>query len=161
VLAALAGVVGVVGVAGQAVPSPTRGWQRATPELVVQAVATTFGVARDALSEKRREREVALARQVAMYLMREETGASLKEIGAALGGRDHSTVLHGCEKVAALLTEERAVSQRSDGVEAGGTGQLGAAGTGGRLSELVEAARRAVLDATPARALGTALGTIR
>jgi chromosomal replication initiator protein len=41
-----------------------------------------------------------------MYLMREETGLSLSEIGARLGGRDHSTVLHGHEKVAAQLPHD-------------------------------------------------------
>ena len=44
-------------------------------------------------------REVLVPRQIAMYLMREETDVSLLRIGAELGGRDHSTVLHACDKI--------------------------------------------------------------
>ena len=46
-----------------------------------------------------RDREIVWPRQVAMYLMRQETSASLKQIGAELGGRDHTTIMHGWEKV--------------------------------------------------------------
>jgi len=48
---------------------------------------------------------VALPRQVVMYLLRKELRLSLKEVGRVLGGRDHSTVLHGQEKVSRLLSE--------------------------------------------------------
>ena len=41
-----------------------------------------------------------------MYLLREETGASLPHIGAVLGGRDHTTVLHGCERIAVTIEED-------------------------------------------------------
>jgi chromosomal replication initiator protein len=41
-----------------------------------------------------------------MYLLREETGASLPQIGALLGGRDHTTVLYGCERIADLIEED-------------------------------------------------------
>ncbi len=84
-------------------PAPVPSRRRATAEQVVLAVATTFGVPVDALKGRRRDKEVVVPRQVAMYLMRHETGASLAEIGAELGGRDHSTVIHGCEKVASAL----------------------------------------------------------
>jgi len=74
--------------------------RRPTPQHVLRAVSLVFGVPVEALAAPRRDRKVVVPRQVAMYLMRDETGASLNEIGAALGGRDHSTVLHGCEKIA-------------------------------------------------------------
>ncbi|HEU5316950.1 MAG TPA: DnaA/Hda family protein, partial [Chloroflexota bacterium] len=77
--------------------------RRATPQHVLDAVFSVFGVPVDDLLAPRRDKHVVTARQVAMHLMREETGASLAEIGAALGGRDHSTVLHGCDKVARAL----------------------------------------------------------
>jgi chromosomal replication initiator protein len=41
-----------------------------------------------------------------MYLLREETGASLPQIGALLGGRDHTTVLYGCERIADLIEKD-------------------------------------------------------
>ena len=54
----------------------------------------------DDLLSKRRTKAVVRARQIAMYLAREETAASFPQIGAALGGRNHSTVLHGYQKIA-------------------------------------------------------------
>jgi hypothetical protein len=48
---------------------------------------------------------------LAMYLAREETDASLIQIGDALGGRDHSTVMHGCAKIAELLDSDSALAQ--------------------------------------------------
>jgi len=53
-----------------------------------------------------RSRKVALPRQIAMYLMREEGNISLPQIGEALGGRDHTTVMYGCEKIADLLERD-------------------------------------------------------
>jgi chromosomal replication initiator protein len=70
-----------------------------TAQDVIAAVARYFGMATAALQSASRERAVAWARQVAMYLLREETSASLFQIGQQLGGRDHTTVLHGCHKV--------------------------------------------------------------
>lgn len=66
---------------------------------VLAVVSERFSVPLDALLGKSRERQTAWARQVAMYLMREETGASLFQIGDHLGGRDHTTIMHGCATV--------------------------------------------------------------
>jgi chromosomal replication initiator protein len=75
---------------------------------VLASVARHFGVSVEALSGKSREHGVAWARQVAMYLLREETPASLLQIGQQLGGRDHTTVMHGYNRVSkALLMDER------------------------------------------------------
>lgn len=71
-----------------------------TPELVINTSAEHFGLEPEALLGKKRDKSVALARQVAMYLMREEMDASWTDIGRALGGRDHSTILHGHQKIA-------------------------------------------------------------
>ncbi len=73
---------------------------------IIDLVATRFGVSRERLLGRDRSREVALPRQVAMYLIREETDASLPQIGAALGGRDHTTVIYGCDKIADLLERD-------------------------------------------------------
>ncbi|NIM95144.1 MAG: chromosomal replication initiator protein DnaA [Anaerolineales bacterium] len=70
-----------------------------TPERIIRVVAEQFGIDEERLIGKQRSREVALPRQVAMYLIREETSASLPQIGEALGGRDHTTVMYGYEKI--------------------------------------------------------------
>jgi chromosomal replication initiator protein len=55
-----------------------------------------------------RARAVSLPRQLTMYLIREETRTSLPQIGEILGGRDHTTVMHGCAKIAAQIeTDEQ------------------------------------------------------
>jgi chromosomal replication initiator protein len=53
----------------------------------------------DALQGQKRDKAIVMPRQIAMFLMREETDVSLLRIGAELGGRDHSTVLHACDKI--------------------------------------------------------------
>jgi chromosomal replication initiator protein len=69
------------------------------PEKIAHAVSEYYGVDLEALRSQKRERAIVLPRQIAMYLMRAETDVSLLRIGAELGGRDHSTVLHACEKI--------------------------------------------------------------
>ncbi len=73
---------------------------------VVSVVAKTYGLTPERLKGRDRSQDVALPRQVAMYLMREEAKISLLQIGVALGGRDHTTVLYACEKVADLLERD-------------------------------------------------------
>jgi chromosomal replication initiator protein len=70
-----------------------------TPERIVQAVSDYYSVELDALKGQKRDRAIVTPRQIAMYLMRAETDVSLLRIGQELGGRDHSTVLHACEKI--------------------------------------------------------------
>jgi chromosomal replication initiator protein len=73
--------------------------RQVTPERIAQAVSDYYGVGMDALQGQKREKSIVVPRQIAMYLMREETDVSLLRIGAELGGRDHSTVLHACDKI--------------------------------------------------------------
>jgi chromosomal replication initiator protein len=70
-----------------------------TPERIAQAVSDYYGVEMEQLKGQKRDKAIVMPRQIAMYLMRAETDASLLRIGAELGGRDHSTVLHACEKI--------------------------------------------------------------
>ena len=79
--------------------------QSLSPERVVETVARHYNVPVDQLRGKARDRQIVLPRQIAMYLMREETEAPLLRIGEALGGRDHSTVLHGCDKIEREMAE--------------------------------------------------------
>jgi chromosomal replication initiator protein len=75
---------------------------------IISAISEYYSITEERMLSKERSREVALPRQVAMYLMREEVGSSLPRIGESLGGRDHTTVLYGCEKIADLLeTDDR------------------------------------------------------
>ena len=76
------------------------------PDQLVEAVGKAFGISLDRLLSRDRSAEVALARQVAMYLLREEAQLSLPAIGELLGGRDHTTVMHGCHKIGELLERD-------------------------------------------------------
>jgi chromosomal replication initiator protein len=82
--------------------------QRSTlePSYVIAAVANVFGVTMEQMLGRDRSRDIALPRQVAMYLLREEANVSLPQIGFVLGGRDHTTVMYACEKVADLIERD-------------------------------------------------------
>jgi len=69
-------------------------------------VASAFGISTEKLLGRDRTRAAALPRQVAMYLLRQEANVSLPQIGQVLGGRDHTTVIYACEKVADLIEKD-------------------------------------------------------
>ena len=71
-----------------------------TPELILDIVADHFGITVADLKSKKRDSEIAVPRQICMYLMRTMTDTALKGIGEVLGGKDHSTVKYGVEKIA-------------------------------------------------------------
>ncbi len=73
---------------------------------VARLVAERFHVTVDQLKSKTRTQDLALARQVAMFIARERIGASLNVIGKAFGDRDHSTVLHACHKIQSMCDRE-------------------------------------------------------
>lgn len=70
---------------------------------VIEGVCRYYNVEAERIRGKQRDRDITWPRQVAMYLMREETTASLQQIGMELGGRDHTTIMHGWEKVQAEM----------------------------------------------------------
>jgi len=70
-----------------------------TPARVVETVASFYSMDIDDLKAKSRSREIVVPRQIAMYIIREETDTSLTDIGAEFGNRDHTTVMHACEKI--------------------------------------------------------------
>jgi chromosomal replication initiator protein len=76
------------------------------PDEIVQRVADSFGVTKAQMCSRDRSRQIALPRQIAMFLLREEANVSLPQIGETLGGRDHTTVIYGCEKIADLLERD-------------------------------------------------------
>jgi len=75
----------------------------ATPDQIIEAVADSFQLKPAELRSRKRDKKTAIARQVTMYLLRQQTDSSLAQIGKDLGDRDHSTVIHACEKVASEL----------------------------------------------------------
>ena len=85
----------------------------AAPEVTItriqEAVSHRFGVTLEELVSPRRSQAVAYPRQVAMYLSRELTDASLPMIGKEFGGRDHTTVIHAKDKITRLIREDRSV----------------------------------------------------
>ena len=91
--------------------APVSGPERPSADMVLAAVARHFAVTVDDLRGKSRNHQIAWARQVAMHLLREETDASLFVIGRQLGGRDHTTIMHGCARVAKALAEDQQARQ--------------------------------------------------
>ena len=82
-----------------------------TPQLVVEVVAEHFGITMDQIPSKSRSNDVAKPRQIAMYLCKNMTDASLETIGKAVGGRDHSTVVHGIKKVGDDISTDTSVER--------------------------------------------------
>jgi chromosomal replication initiator protein len=78
-------------------------------ERIQTAVTDRFGLSMDELCGERRSQNIVYPRQVAMYLSRELTDASLPKIGREFGGRDHTTVIHATSKIARMIREDRSV----------------------------------------------------
>ena len=78
-------------------------------ERIQTAVTDRFGLSMEELCGERRSQNIVYPRQVAMYLSRELTDASLPKIGREFGGRDHTTVIHATSKIARLIREDRSV----------------------------------------------------
>ncbi len=78
-------------------------YRKTTPQLILKSVSDFYNISLNDLLKRSRKKEVVRPRQIAMYLLREETKSSFPEIGQKLGGRDHSTVIHAYEK---MKTEE-------------------------------------------------------
>jgi chromosomal replication initiator protein len=88
---------------------------RSEPQAILQAVSTYYGVPIPAITGKSRAKQIAEARHIAMYLLREDGELALKQIGLLLGHRDHSTVIHGVQKVThSLIADPRLSSQLSE-----------------------------------------------
>jgi chromosomal replication initiator protein len=83
-------------------------------DLIREKVAEVFGVPVEALTSKRRTKEVTVPRQIAMYLIRELLDLPLVEIGRMFGGRDHSTVIHSVNKVEEDLDADDGLRSRID-----------------------------------------------
>jgi len=82
-----------------------------TPEKIKRVVSRFYQVKESDLDSEKRQKNISEARQMAMYLMREYTDLSLPRIGEALGGKHHTTVLHGCSRVEELIKSRQDVKE--------------------------------------------------
>lgn len=80
-----------------------------TIDLIQTVVANHYGIKVAEMKSKKRTKNVAFPRQVAMYLARELTDSSLPQVGAEFGGRDHTTVIHACEKIQTAMKMDPAL----------------------------------------------------
>ncbi len=85
-----------------------------TPEFIIQVVADHYNLTPLDITSQRRNKEIVYPRQVVMYLCRNMTGTGLQNIGKALGGRDHTTILHGIEKITSDLEENPTLQNTID-----------------------------------------------
>lgn len=96
----------------------------ASPETVITAISETFKVSVEDLKSNSRRREISVARQIGMYLMRQHTDLSLPKVGEVFGGKDHTTVMYSCEKIAQLKESDpemaRTLRQLSDRINLSG-----------------------------------------
>ena len=92
--------------------------EKVSVEQVLAAVCAYYNVSLEALASGNREKSIAYPRQMAMYLARTETSASLPQIGLKLGNRDHSTVLYGYKKVKNLVETNASVRREAMEIKA-------------------------------------------
>ena len=93
---------------------PDEGKREVSVELIKKAVAQYCKVKIDDFDSKSKKREIARPRQIAMYLCRELTNTSLPQIGIAFGGRDHTTVMHACDKIRAESESDAELKEAID-----------------------------------------------
>lgn len=84
---------------------------KASPETILMAVADAFNVSIEDLKGSSRRREISWSRQIGMYLMRQHTDLSLPRIGEEFGGKDHTTVMYSCDKIAQLRETDATLAQ--------------------------------------------------
>ena len=90
---------------------------KVTPETVKKAVCKYFNIKVSDIESPKRTKDLAYPRQIAMYLCRELTGESLSLIGETFGNRDHTTVLHGCQKIASEIKTNDSLKEIIDKLE--------------------------------------------
>jgi len=85
---------------------------------VVRRIAGYYEIPEKSIYEKTRKKEVVKPRQIIMYMLREEFSVSYPSIGEKLGGRDHTTVIHSCEKIKEEMKHSTALEQELDHIRA-------------------------------------------
>lgn len=97
--------------------SPIKNKPPISIDIIKKATAEYYSLKIDDMSAKTRTKEIATARQVAMYLAREMTSASLPKIGSAFGGRDHTTVIHACDKIKTCIKDDKEIADAVDSIK--------------------------------------------
>ena len=92
--------------------NPASAEVEASAESVLMVVADAFDVSIEDIKSNSRRREISWARQIGMYLMRQHTDLSLPRIGEEFGGKDHTTVMYSCEKIAQLKNSDPSLEQK-------------------------------------------------
>ncbi len=86
------------------------------PEEVIKRVARFYNIDEDSIYKKTRKKEVVKPRQIIMYILREDFDISFPTIGEKLGGRDHTTVIHSCEKIKKMMNDDPILKDEIDEV---------------------------------------------
>jgi chromosomal replication initiator protein len=88
-----------------------------TIEHIVRTVCEYYNINEETFNSAKRTRDVAQARQVAMYLAKQHTKAPLTVIGSSIGGRNHATVLHSCKAVADMMDTDKSFKTQIEEIE--------------------------------------------
>lgn len=88
-----------------------------TAEYIIELTCEAMKIDKAILLSAKRTREVAQARQIAMYLCKQHTKAPLSAIGAALGGKNHATVLHACKTISNLMDTDKVIRRQVEEIE--------------------------------------------
>jgi chromosomal replication initiator protein len=91
--------------------------RRVSPQELLEAVALYFGIKTTAIKSAKRDRPLARPRQIYMYLCRTEIGLTLDDIGGTLGGRDHTTVMHGVETITREMSTNERLRSSVEGIK--------------------------------------------
>ena len=88
-----------------------------TPSLIINVTAEYFGISSEDITSKKRNSEFVMPRQVAMYLCREMTDASFSNIGKIFGNKDHTTVIHGVNKISEEVVNNEDIKNKIDNIK--------------------------------------------
>ena len=83
----------------------------------MQVVSNFFELTEKDLTDQGRRKEIVEPRQIAMFLMKDLLGMSYSDIGHKMGKRDHSTVMHACDKIGKLLTSDQKIANKISSIK--------------------------------------------
>jgi len=91
--------------------------RKITPDLIISEVAKYYETSKESITSKKRTKEIVIPRQVSMYLCRELTDTPFAEIGKAMGGKDHTTVMHGHKEISNELSTNAALREDIENIK--------------------------------------------